>query len=454
MSEPFRGKPLLRWVVEAALRSRLASVNVILGHQHSRVREALVDLDGAGRLAFTMNERHENGQSESIIAGLSAVSADCAGAMFLVGDQPLLDAGAIDRLIAAFEASPTGICYPWCDGQRRNPVIFARRFFTDLRQLRGDVGGSVVIANHPEAAVPVTFGDPKPFCDVDRRADIDLLSSEGTDASGSAAMTLVRALGLETSRVISFCGSGGKTGLMAALVREFAARSSERILVTTTTKMGIEEADGPWRACCAAEAADLLAATEKQMPAVLAYRAVNTQRGRLLGLPAEMIDALAKHDRFTRILVEADGSRRRPLKAPCAHEPVFPESTDVIVIVAGLSGLGLPLSDEIVFRADSWAALTGCQLSEQVTAEALARVITHPYGLVRGAPSQARRVLFLNQADTPHRMAEADVVLRALSTLDGLHPERCVVGQLQPEPRVWMLRALAAQERQNSGETK
>jgi probable selenium-dependent hydroxylase accessory protein YqeC len=450
--KPFRGKPLLRWVIEAALRSRLACVNVILGHQHGRIRAALADFDGAGRLTFTINERHANGQSESIIAGLSTVSADSAGAMFLVGDQPLLDARTIDRLIAAFEASPAGICYPRCDGQRRNPVIFARRFFADLRRLRGDVGGSVVIADHPEVAVPVTFDDPKPFCDVDRRADINLLASDGADASEpAAAMTLTRALGLETSRVISLCGSGGKTGLMAALVREFAARDGERILATTTTKMGIDEVDGPWRACRAAEAAeaadaaDLLAAIDIQTPAVLVYRAVDAQRGRLLGLPAEMVDALAKLDRFTRILVEADGSRRRPLKAPGPREPVFPASTDVVVMVAGLSGLGLPLGDDAVFRADNWVALTGCQRSERVTADALARVISHPNGLARGAPAQARHVLFLNQADA---------VLHALSTLGGQCPERSVVGQLQPQARVCAVRVHAARELQNSGERR
>jgi probable selenium-dependent hydroxylase accessory protein YqeC len=453
--EPFRGKPLLRWVIEAALQSRLACVNVIVGHQHGRIREALADFDGARRLRFTTNERYENGQSESIIAGLSAVPADSAGAMFLVGDQPLLSHNAIDRLIAAFEASSAGICFPCCEGQRRNPVIFSRRFFADLRQLCGDVGGSVVIADHPEAAVPVVFNDPKPFYDVDRRADIDLLSPEVSDVSGpAAAVTLIRALGLETSQVISFCGSGGKTSLMAALVREFAARGGERIVATTTTKMGIDEVDGPWRACRAEGMADLLAGIGKETAAVLAYRAVDSRRGRLLGLPAETIDALAKLDRFTRILVEADGSRRRPLKAPCAHEPVFPASTDVVVMVAGLSGLGLPLSDDTVFRPDSWAALTGCQRSERVTAEALARVITHRDGLARGAPSQARRVLFLNQADTPDRMAEADVVLQALSRLGGQRPERSVVGQLRPKAQVCALRAQGVWERQNSGKRR
>ncbi len=442
--EPFHGKPLVRWVIEAALESRLASVNVILGHEHDRILQALADIDGAGRLSFTLNEQHESGQSASIIAGLSAIPADSVAAMFLVADQPLLDASAIDRLIDVFEGSPASICYPWCEGQRRNPVIFARCFFPELRQLSGDVGGGAVIARHREAAVAVTFDNSRQFRDIDRRSDMHLLSTEiRTAPAQTASAALIHALGLDTSRVISLCGSGGKTGLMKALVREFAAREAERVLATTTTKLGVDELDGPWRSCQAVDAASLLAATEDEVPAVLAYRGVDAQRGRLLGLPAETLDELAKSGRFTRILVEADGSRRRPLKAPDGHEPVFPASTDVVVMVAGLSGLGLPLNDGTVFRPDRWSALTGCQPSERVTADALARVIVHPDGLARGAPAEARRVLFLNQADTPERLTQANRVRDVLSTLDRC-PERVAIGQLRPEVHVYDIHAFAA----------
>lgn len=40
------------------------------------------------------------------------------------------------------------------------------------------------------------------------------------------------------------------------------------------------------------------------------------------------------------VLVEADGSRRLPLKYPNATEPVVPEDTDLILAVTGLSALG------------------------------------------------------------------------------------------------------------------
>jgi xanthine dehydrogenase accessory factor len=42
------------------------------------------------------------------------------------------------------------------------------------------------------------------------------------------------------------------------------------------------------------------------------------------------------------VLVEADGSRRMPLKYPAAHEPVIPANADEIVLCVGLSALGRP----------------------------------------------------------------------------------------------------------------
>jgi probable selenium-dependent hydroxylase accessory protein YqeC len=419
---------LLRWVVEAALRSRLSSVGVVLGHEHNRVREALADLIAEQRLIFTINDSYHKGQSASVIAGLSAVPASSAGAMFLVGDQPLLDPHVIDRLISAFEASAGGICYPSCGGRRGNPVIFASRFFHALRQLRRG------------AVVPVIFDDESPFHDVDRRDDLKRLSLGGAVASQSTKnMTLVQALGLETSRVISLCGSGGKTSLMAALVRELELNNCERILTTTTTKMASDEAEGPWRACQATDAADLLVKTDDDVRSVLAYRYLDNARGRLLGFPTHSIDDLARSGRFTRILVEADGSRRKPLKAPAGTEPIFPATTDAVVIVAGASGLGLPLDDHNAFRASQWSLLTDTDFAQPITAEALARIVVHPDGLARNAPAPARRILFINQADTPDRITAARRVLDCLATLSGLVPERAVVGRLQPEPQVCAL---------------
>jgi probable selenium-dependent hydroxylase accessory protein YqeC len=308
--------------------------------------------------------------------------------------------------------------------------------------LQGDIGGRSIIDANPDAVAAVSFSDETPFRDIDCPGDLAALLAACPGAGvnrGLSRAHLTRALGLEEARLIAICGAGGKTSLMAALVRELSAHG-ERVLATTTTKMAIEEAEGPWRACEASGADSLLARLGADDAPVLAYRAVDRARGRLLGFSPEAIDAFAQTDRFRRIVVEADGAARKPLKAPAPHEPVFPRTVDAIVIVAGASGLGQPLDESTVFRAERWAALTGLGPSQPVTPESLARMVIEPKGLAQGAPAQARRALFINQVDTPERQAAAERVLDCVFGLSGFVPARAVVGRLEPVPNVLLIR--------------
>lgn len=436
---PFRGKPLLRWVAEAALDSRLAAVVVVLGHDHDHVRAALADLEPRSRLAFVYNDRYEQGQSTSVVAGLSAIENMAEAAMFIPADQPGLDAAVIDRLIAAFHDGKTDICHPTVGGERRSPVMFSSRHFPALRRLRGDAGGRSIIEANRGAVTTLAFPDETPFRDVDNRDEFEALQAETSFAARGRdrSQGLVRLLGLETARVISICGAGGKTSLMAALVREMSA-GGERVLATTTTRMATVEAEGPWCPREIGRPEHLLASDRPG--AILAYRAVDRERGKLIGLAPEIIDDIARAGGFARIIVEADGARHRPLKAPGPNEPVFPGATAAVVMVVGASGIGKPLDEDNVFRPEIWSALTGLSATRPVTPESVARMVVHPDGLGRGAPARARRVLFVNQADTQQRCEAAAQVLDAVFGMSGIMPERAAAGSLQPFPSIQLLR--------------
>ncbi len=254
---------------------------------------------------------------------------------------------------------------------------------------------------------------------------------------------LIEALGLEGARLISLCGAGGKTSLMFALAREFVS-AGERILITTTTKIARDEAAGPWPSFAAATVEEVLENAQRLLPdetqgrrgAIIAFSARDGNGARLVGFASELVDRLGQSRHFDRILVEADGSARKPLKAPAAHEPVIPSTTDALVIVAGLNGLGLALDEEHLFRAEIWARLSGIELGSAVTAESLARVVVHAEGLTRGCPATARKVLFLNRADSPERLVAAKQVIGFLNATTARRPDRIVSGYLLPEPNI------------------
>lgn len=449
---PILGKPLVRYVVEAALGSQLAPIVVVLGHEQARVRAALSDLQTESRLILIQNDCYQQGQGSSVIAGLTAIEPTVEAAMFLPADQPWLSADVINCLISAFGRTKADICHPVVAGRRYSPVIFGARHFPSLRALRGDTGGRGILDANPDAVTAVAFENEAPFLDIDTQDDfmeLRFTSPMALSTCHRSDTDLLGSLGLDGSCITAICGAGGKTSLMVALVRELAARG-ERILATTTTKMAIEESDGPWRPYKIDNEDDLRICTEGDSAASLAYHSVDQSRGKLVGLMPETIDAIARMGHFTRIIVEADGAARKPLKAPAPREPVFPCTTDTVVMVAGASGLGQPLDERAVFRADIWSALTGLQAGHPVTPESLARIIVHAEGLGKGAPKQARRLVFINQVDTPERLSAADHVLDRVFNLGGLVPDRATAGWLMPTPVVRLIRE---RKRQNEAST-
>ena len=247
--------------------------------------------------------------------------------------------------------------------------------------------------------------------------------------------SLIDALGLVSARLISLVGAGGKTNLMFALAREFAA-VGERVLVTTTTKIATSEAVGPWPSFGADTAADILRLADAAASPIIAYHHELDSTSRLQGFDPAIIDELARDGTFGRILVEADGSARRPLKAPAAHEPVVPSATDAFIVAVGLNELGQPLSEDNIFRSEIWQRLTGGIVGDPIAAGAVVQAYLHPDGLTKGCPSEAARYLFLNRADNPDRVAAAQEIIRYLGEASNGRPNRAVYGYLLPASRI------------------
>jgi molybdenum cofactor cytidylyltransferase len=158
------GKPLVRICVEQALASRAKPVIVVTGHQRERVEEAL----GGLPVRLVHNPHFADGLGTSLRAGIVTLPADVDGVVVCLGDMPQVDAALIDRLIAAFDPEKGALAVmPSINGQRGNPVLWARRFFADLIAIEGDVGARNLIKRYGEAVVEVPVENKGVLTDVD-----------------------------------------------------------------------------------------------------------------------------------------------------------------------------------------------------------------------------------------------------------------------------------------------
>ncbi len=234
-------------------------------------------------------------------------------------------------------------------------------------------------------------------------------------------MRLSRALRVSRGDVVALVGAGGKSTALFRLAEELSA-AGWRVAITTTTHLAVDQL---------ALAPAVLRATDpgweielepmlNRHGRVLVITGAADEPGKVRGLLAEDCARLARHPAVDVLLVEADGARRRLLKAPAPHEPVIPPEATLVVIVAGLSAIGHPLSARAVHRPERFAALSGLTVGSSITPDAVARVILHPEGGLRRIPAGARAVALLTRADTPERLAYGRAVARQVLSRPGI----------------------------------
>ena len=209
---------------------------------------------------------------------------------------------------------------------------------------------------------------------------------------------------------VAFVGAGWKTTALFQLAKELPPP----VIVTATTHLHVDQiklADSHWVLKSPADLANL----KKNLRGVMLVTGP-IEGNRTTGLNEHLIDRLHAvcEDGALPILIEADGSRLHPLKAPADHEPPIPEFVETVVVVAGLSGLGKPLTEEFAHRPEIFARLSDLAIGETITPESLVRVLTHPEGGLKNIPEKARRVVLLNQADTPELQSIGGKVAREL----------------------------------------
>jgi molybdenum cofactor cytidylyltransferase len=158
------GKPMVARVVDNLLAAPCRPLIVVVGHRQDDVRAAL-----HGRpVTFVEAPDWETGLSASLRAAISAVPPEARAAIIGLGDMPLVTARVIERLIAAYDPDEGRlIVAPTWQGELGNPVLWDRRFFTEMMDLHGDRGARALLERHAEYVATAPMDDDAVLRDAD-----------------------------------------------------------------------------------------------------------------------------------------------------------------------------------------------------------------------------------------------------------------------------------------------
>jgi CTP:molybdopterin cytidylyltransferase MocA len=168
------GRPLLEHALAAmAAAAGVERVVVVLG-AHADAILAGVDRQGAEPVICP---DWEEGQAASLRAGVEAVADRAAAVVVTLGDEPAIEAAAIDRIVAARDGVSVAVRASY-EGRPGHPVLLERGIFGAVAALRGDEGARGLLAG---AAVSVVACDG-----LGSDADIDTVAQLRLSAGGSS----------------------------------------------------------------------------------------------------------------------------------------------------------------------------------------------------------------------------------------------------------------------------
>jgi probable selenium-dependent hydroxylase accessory protein YqeC len=219
---------------------------------------------------------------------------------------------------------------------------------------------------------------------------------------------VARAFDLGDRSHVALVGGGGKSTLLHAL----GDRAHGRVVLTTTTKMGADQHAG--RRVLLDPTDDEVGAAAEAGPVVVWSRLDGHKAG---GVDPVRCDAWFR--RVDHVIVEADGSRRHPFKAPGPFEPVIPSSATLVISVIGADALGRVILDRC-HRPLRVAALAGCRPDMRLEPRMAAAVILHERGAAGSIPPGADLAVAINQVTDTNAVDVGGLIDELLEQRPGL----------------------------------
>ncbi len=165
------GKPLISHSIENALSLEPLEMVVVVRPDLLPQIESLHP-----SFNYVPNPRYEEGMGTSLAIGVSSLSADVEACLVLLGDEPEISRGVVDRLVRAYLADYSYVTIPVYGEQPGPPTLFSRYAFPDLSQLERDTGGRQLLARFPDKVTRVRFDENQRPKDIDTPEDYRALT--------------------------------------------------------------------------------------------------------------------------------------------------------------------------------------------------------------------------------------------------------------------------------------
>jgi probable selenium-dependent hydroxylase accessory protein YqeC len=238
-------------------------------------------------------------------------------------------------------------------------------------------------------------------------------------------MELNTLLSLKEGSIVSVVGAGGKTTFIFSLAQELRLRY--KVLVTTTTKIYVpqrnqydfivvEDDEGLIEKYCHSE-----------RNGIYVFGTLINEEQKLRGLNDTKLMNIYKY--FDYVLIEADGSKRKPVKGWNDTEPIISSNTTATIGILDIQVLGKEINEDLVHRIDKFMELTGAHRNQLIGISHLEALIFSEKGLFKNAAGE--KTLFINKVESEENFMSAAKLVQKIYGINKGKINRIITGSLK-----------------------
>lgn len=171
----YKDSTLLKNTIAEASLVPNAKIIVVTGANNQLIEDEL----DPSKIKISFNPDWESGMSSSIVNGLQKLLTlypDYENCIFAVCDQPYVSSLIFENLIQEYVRTGKGIVASAYSETLGTPVLFHKKYFDALLELKGQEGAKKIISKFSDDVVSVLF--EKGNIDIDTEDDYNKLMSE------------------------------------------------------------------------------------------------------------------------------------------------------------------------------------------------------------------------------------------------------------------------------------
>jgi len=162
-------KTIIENIIEEAIASEKGDVFVVLGAYQKEILKVISTYP----IEIIFNENFKTGMGSSIACGIKKIKG-YGGVLILLADQIFTTRKVISDIFQIHENSNSSIVKSdYENGSGGAPAFFEKKYFNDLKNLKGDEGAKKIVKRYKNEVANFPF--PKGAFDIDTRSDFEKL---------------------------------------------------------------------------------------------------------------------------------------------------------------------------------------------------------------------------------------------------------------------------------------